>query len=254
MHQPLRSRAVRRRLRELPPLALAALTGRRARHTELEPDTAEPDTVAEFHRLFYYSFQKRLIVEKQLDATTWMGVPINKCPMDLWIYQELLHRVRPAVVVETGTFWGGSALYFAGLCDLLDHGRIVTVDIEVAEGRPDHPRITHIVGSSTAPEIVDEVRRLVGDDSPVLVTLDSDHGYSHVQQELAAYADLVTTGSYVVVEDTNLNGHPVHPQFGPGPMEAVEEFLACDRRFEVDRECEKFFMTYNPRGYLRRVA
>lgn len=136
--------------------------------------------MVQFHRLFYHSFQKRL------EATTWMGVALNKCPTDLWIYQELLHRVRPAVVVETGTAWAGGALYFAGLCELLDHGRIVTIDIAVAEGRPDHPRITHIVGSSTAPETVDEVRRLVGDDSPVLVTLDSDHSYSHVRHELAA--------------------------------------------------------------------
>jgi cephalosporin hydroxylase len=217
--------------------------------------------VAEFHRLFYYSLQKRLEATRiggppfsTSGLATWMGVALNKCPMDLWIYQELLHRVRPTVVVETGTARGGSALYFAGLCDVLDHGRIVTIDIAVAEGRPDHPRITHIVGSSTAPETVDEVRRLVGDDSPVFVTLDSDHGYSHVHHELAAYADLVTPGSYLVVEDTNLNGHPVLPRFGSGPMEAVEEFLAADRRFEVDRECEKFFMTYNPGGYLRRVA
>ena len=91
---------------------------------------ANAPIVVQFHRLFYHSFQKRL------EATTWMGVALNKCPTDLWIYQELLHRVRPAVVVETGTAWGGSALYFAGLCELLDHGRIVTIDIAVAEGGP----------------------------------------------------------------------------------------------------------------------
>ena len=235
---------MRRRLQELPTLGRAALDLGVTR----TPSGVKRASVAQFHLLFYHSFQERL------ETTTWMGVPVNQCPMDLWIYQELLHRVRPAVVVETGTAWGGSALYYAGLCDLLDHGRIVTIDIGVAEGRPDHPRVTHIVGSSTTPDTVDEVRRLVGDASPVLVTLDSDHGYSHVRHELAAYADLVTPGSYLVVEDTNLNGHPVHPRFGPGPMEAVEEFLAADRRFEVERECEKFLMTYNPGGYLRRVA
>jgi cephalosporin hydroxylase len=235
---------VRRRLQELPTLVRAALD-HGATHA---PHSVNRAIVAQFHRLFYHSSQARL------ETMTWMGTPINKCPMDLWIYQELLHRVRPAVVVETGTAWGGSALYFAGLCDLLNHGRIVTIDIGVAEGRPEHPRITHIVGSSTAPEIVDEVRRLVRDDAPVLITLDSDHSYSHVRDELAAYADLVTPGSYLVVEDTNLNGHPVHPRFGPGPMEAVQEFLAADCRFEADRECEKFFMSYNPGGYLRQVA
>jgi cephalosporin hydroxylase len=213
------------------------------------PSRVKRAIVNQFHRLYYHSFQR-----EPMETTTWMGAPVNKCPTDLWLYQELFHQIRPAVVVETGTASGGSALYFAGLCDLLGHGQIVTIDIAVAEGRPEHPRITHIVGSSTAPEIVDEVRQLVGDDSPVLVTLDSDHSYSHVRDELAAYADLVTPGSYLVVEDTNLNGHPVLPRFGPGAMEAVHEFLAADRRFEVDRECEKFLMTYNPGGYLRRVA
>ena len=241
---PLRCRAVRRRLRELLTLGHAAFDHGVSR----APNSVHRAVVTQFHRLFYHSSQARL------ETTTWMGTPLNKCPMDLWIYQELLHRVRPAVVVETGTAWGGSALYFAGLCDLLDHGRIVTIDVGVAEGRPEHPRVTHIVGSSTAPEIVDEVRRLVRDDTPVLVTLDSDHSYSHVRHELVAYADLVTPGSYLVVEDTNLNGHPVVPRFGPGPMEAVHEFLAADRRFEVDVECEKFLMTTNPGGYLRRVA
>ena len=70
---------------------------------------------------------------------------------------------------------------------------------------------------------------------------------------LIAYADLVTVGSYVVVEDTNVNGHPAYPEFGPGPMEAVDAFLAEDDRFEVDAGREKFFMTFNPRGYLRKV-
>jgi cephalosporin hydroxylase len=186
---PLRFRAVRGRLRKLPTLGRVALDHGATR----APNGVKRAIVAQFHRLFYHSFQERL------EATTWMGTPVNKCPTDLWIYQELLHRVRPAVVVETGTAWGGSALYFAGLCDLLDHGRIVTIDIGAAEGRPEHPRITQIVGSSTAPEIVDEVWRLVRDDTPVLITLDSDHSYSHVRHELAAYADLVTPGSYLVV-------------------------------------------------------
>jgi cephalosporin hydroxylase len=217
------------------------------RATPRAPDPARKAIATQFHRLFYHVFQQRH------EEVTWMGTPVNKCPTDLWMYQQLLHRIRPAVIVETGTAWGGSALYLAGLCDLLDHGRVVTVDVTVEPRRPAHDRITYLNGSSTAPEMVAEVGRLVDGASPVLVILDSDHRYSHVRDELAAYADLVTPDSYLIVEDTNLNGHPVVPEFGPGPMEAVREFLAGDRRFERDAECEQFLVTYNPHGYLRRA-
>jgi cephalosporin hydroxylase len=87
----------------------------------------------------------------------------------------------------------------------------------------------------------------------VMVILDSDHSRAHVLDELTAYGPLVTSGSFLLVEDTNLNGHPAAPDFGPGPMEAVQEFLGTHPEFRVDRGWEKFFMTFNPRGYLRRI-
>jgi cephalosporin hydroxylase len=87
----------------------------------------------------------------------------------------------------------------------------------------------------------------------IMVILDSDHTRAHVRGELRGYGPLVTPGSYLIVEDTNLNGHPAYPQFGPGPMEAVKEFLASSPNFLPDPDCEKFFMTFNPPGYLRRI-
>ena len=72
--------------------------------------------------------------------TRWLGVRTDKCPLDLWIYQELLHELRPDLIVETGTAFGGSALYFASLCDLLGHGRVLTIDVQPQEGRPEHPQ------------------------------------------------------------------------------------------------------------------
>ena len=85
-----------------------------------------------------------------------------------------------------------------------------------------------------------------------MVVLDSDHTRDHVAEELRLYAPLVTSGCYLVVEDTNVNGNPVLPEFGPGPQEAVAEFLAQTDDFEVDHEREKLMLTFNPNGYLRR--
>lgn len=200
-----------------------------------------------FHRMYYGE------PERTWQNTTWLGTKVMKCPLDLWIYQELLFRVRPDVIVETGTFTGGSAHYLASLCDLLGTGRVVTVDIErhsIQPVPPEHPRITYLLGSSTSDEIVAGITEEAK--GTVLVILDSDHSREHVLAELDAYAGLVSPGSYVIVEDTNVNGHPASPRHGPGPMEAVSDFLASHPEFEVDEECEKFFMTFNPRGYLRR--
>jgi cephalosporin hydroxylase len=137
------------------------------------------------------------------------------------------------------------------VCDLLGRGRIVTVDVVEAE-RPAHERVTYLTGSSADPEVVARVRELVGDAAPVLVILDSDHSRDHVLEELHLYSPLVSPGSYLIVEDTNVNGHPVRPKFGPGPMEAVSEFLPGASEFSLDLEREKFFLTFNPRGFLRK--
>jgi cephalosporin hydroxylase len=170
----------------------------------------------------------------------------------MWIYQEILHEVRPGVIVETGTFSGGSALYLANICDILGSGRILTIDLDPQPDLPEHPRITYIRGSSISPEVVDRVREL-SQGQTVMAILDSDHHADHVLAEMRAYAPLIKMGSYLVVEDTNVNGNPVLPDWGPGPREAVQRFLAETDAFVVDREREKFFMTFNPGGYLKRV-
>jgi cephalosporin hydroxylase len=201
--------------------------------------------VQEFHRLYYDS------PVRTWSNTYWLGTHTQKCPLDLWIYQEILYELRPEAIVETGTASGGSALFLASVCDLLGQGKIISVDIEDAE-RPQHDRVTYLTGSSVAPKIVDRVVEFVGDAAPVLVILDSDHSREHVLEELRAYSPVVTPGSYLIVEDTNVNGHPVLPEHGPGPMEAVDEFLDSAPEFSVDPEREKFFLTFNPRGFLRK--
>jgi cephalosporin hydroxylase len=135
---------------------------------------------------------------------------------------------------------------------LLGHGSVITVDVEARSTRPTHPRITYITGSSIDASTVQRVNDLAAG-ARVMVILDSDHSKSHVLQEIELYAPFVQLGDYLIVEDTNINGHPTFPEYGAGPMEAVETFLAESDEFEVDIKCERFMLTFNPRGYLRRV-
>ena len=210
---------------------------------------AQRQIAGAFHRLYYYN------PERTWYETRWLGHAVRKLPLDMWVYQEIIHEVRPDLIVETGTRFGGSALFMANLCDLLDHGEVVTVDIS-ADAQPAHPRVTYVDGSSTDADVVAAVRRRASDADRVLVILDSDHREHHVKAEIAAYKDLVTIGSYLIVEDSNTGGHPVQNIEVPngGPMVAIKVLLASDRRFEVDESRERYFVTLNPEGYLRRVA
>ena len=140
-----------------------------------------------------------------------------KTPLDLWLYQELIHELRPDVLIEAGTKFGGSAYYFARMFDLIDHGEVVTIDVEEQPDRPEHPRITYLSGSSTDPDVFARVGELLGDRKPLIV-LDSSHRRGHVLDELRLWSPLVPVGSYIVVEDTHAGGHPVTTNIGRGPV------------------------------------
>jgi cephalosporin hydroxylase len=213
----------------------------------LSPEQA--DVIRAFHDLYYTRWLK---AGGDTINLSWFGHQTLKCPLDLWLYQELLVRSRPDVVVETGTWHGGSALYLAMVFDQLNHGHVITVDINADVSRPQHARITYVQGSSTDPAVVAEVYGMVGG-ARALVVLDSDHTSAHVYDEIVTYQPLVHVNDYLIVEDTNVNGHPALPEFGPGPMEAVTRFLAENGDFEIDRRCERFLMTLNPSGYLKRI-
>jgi cephalosporin hydroxylase len=220
-----------------------------ARRSETFSVGLEPphDVVEAFHRLFYGSGPTTV------HENRWLGHRVLKCPLDLWVYQELLAETRPDLIVETGTAHGGSALFLASICELLGNGHVVSVDVTSDPDWPRHPRITYVRGSSIDDATVDRVRELIPSGASVMVDLDADHSAAHVRRELDVYGDLVTVGSYLVVEDTNLNGHPVMDDHGPGPSEAVASFLAVNTRFQIDRRCEKFLLTFNPGGFLRRL-
>jgi cephalosporin hydroxylase len=198
----------------------------------------------------------------------WMGLPIIQYPQDIVAIQELIWRIRPAAVVETGVARGGSLALSASILELLGgDGIVVGVDIDIRahnrraiESHPLARRIRLVEGSSTAPEVVDEVRSLVGNRGPVLVFLDSLHTHAHALDELRAYSPLVQPGSYVVVFDTVIDDLPAEQfadrPWGPGdnPKTAVHTFLTENDRFEIDREYDaKLLISAAPNGYLRCV-
>jgi len=197
----------------------------------------------------------------------WLGVPIIQFPQDVMAIQEILWTVKPSLVVETGIAHGGSLLLSASILELLGgHGRVVGVDVDVRDHTrkvlDEHPlahRIIWLEGSSVDPSVVDEIRSHARAMAPVVVILDSNHSAAHVKAELAAYSDLVTPGSYLIVLDTVveflpddvLGGRPWGP--GNSPWTAVREFLADSAPFDVDREVsDKLQVTAAPDGYLRR--
>jgi cephalosporin hydroxylase len=213
------------------------------------PSKAEA-VVTEFFKLYHGRGIHR--------TTTWGGVQIQQTPTDMWMIQQIIAAIRPDFLIETGTLRGGSSLYYAAVLEGLDlAAKVITVDIAVQLDRAlEFPvfrsRVVPIVGDSVAPDTIRRIEDLV-QGRPALVLLDSDHRKDHVLRELQLYARFVPVGGYMVVFDTDLNGHPVTPDFGPGPMEAVEEFLATDDRFVSDKTREKFLLTMCANGYLMRV-
>jgi cephalosporin hydroxylase len=185
----------------------------------------------------------------------WMGLPAYKNPLDAWIYQEIFYEVRPTAIVEIGSANGGSTLYFAHLLDLLGDGIVVSVDVDRSRFAARHPRIEALTGSSSAPDIVAAVKAATAG-RRTLVIHDGDHRKAQVLLDLEAYAPIVSTGSYLIVEDGIIDLFDPGDSIGTveeGPLAAVEEFLAAHPEFVVDEGRERYLLTYNPRGFLRRL-
>ena len=179
--------------------------------------------------------------------TFWRGYPITKLPNDLFIYQELIHAVKPDYIVEAGTSHGGSAIFFADMLELEGHGEVITIDLNFRPERPDHHRIKYINADSI--DAFTEIESIVCG-KRVIVSLDSDHQKAHVLEEMELYAPIAT--EYLVVEDTNINHPVVVGGIDEGPMEAVAEFLETHKEFEIDSAAHKFIITFHPNGWLRR--
>jgi cephalosporin hydroxylase len=190
--------------------------------------------------------------------TKWLGIPAQQAPTDNWEMQELISEIRPDYIVETGTLYGGTTLFYADVLSQVNpQGKVITIDIapnveEASKAALWKQYVEVIVGSSVDPKVTDHVIQET-QDKKVLVTLDSLHTRDHVLKEMEIYSNLITPGGYLVVQDTNINGNPVEPGVGPGPHEAVQEFLKTHDNFVVDRSREKFLLTFYPGGWLKRV-
>ncbi|SFS05921.1 Cephalosporin hydroxylase [Dyella sp. OK004] len=214
---------------------------------------------------------------------TWLGRPLIQFPQDMAAIQELVWRIKPDLIIETGIAHGGSLIMSASLLAMLDYcdattagtvidpraprRRVLGIDIDIRphnraaiESHPMAHRIDMIEGSSVAPDVIAKVHQIAGNYNRVLVLLDSNHTYEHVLAELQAYAPLVGKESYCVVFDTLIEDMPAemfdNRSWGKGnnPRTATTAFLANHPEFEVDADIEaKLLITVAPGGYLRRV-
>lgn len=197
---------------------------------------------------------------------TWMGRPIIQYPQDMIAMQELIWKIQPDLIIETGIAHGGSLIYYASLMELIGKGEIIGIDIDIRkhnreaiESHPMFKRISLLEGSSLDPAIIEKVNEYARSKKTILVSLDSNHTHDHVLEELKLYTPYVTIGSYCVVFDTIVEEMPVgmydRPwNVGNNPKTAVVEFLKENNSFEIDRQIDyKLLISVAPEGYLKRV-
>jgi cephalosporin hydroxylase len=198
---------------------------------------------------------------------TWMGRPIIKFPSDIVAQQEILWKIRPDLVIETGIAHGGSIIFTASMLELIGSGEVIGIDIDIRkhnreeiEKHPMFKRITMIEGGSVDPDVFASVKAAAADKKTVMVVLDSNHTHEHVYNELCLYADLVTVGSYLILPDTFIEFFPKgyysdRPwDVGNNPYTAMKQFLSERDDFKIDPEpCNKSMITEAIDGYLVRV-
>jgi cephalosporin hydroxylase len=211
------------------------------------PDKGVPvsdELGAEFTEAFWRSLAWR--------ETPWLGRRAGRPAADLIAYQELVARVRPDWILDTHTGSGGRAMFLASICELIGTGRVLSIRRRAEGDFPEHPRISYLTGNPVTAPVQEKVRETIGEGrSTMLVIALARRG--GVLRLFGAFSPLVPVGGYAVVEDTVLNGHPVMPEFGPGPTEAVREILQAGD-FVADSRMERFGPTFNPGGFLKRVS
>lgn len=210
---------------------------------------------------------------KYVYSFSWLGRPIIQLPEDLMRIQEIIYRIQPDVIVETGVAHGGSLIFYASLCQAIGKGRVIGVDVEIRphnrkalQEHPLFPFITLIEGSSIDADIVESVKRLIRPDEKVLVLLDSCHHYEHVLAELVAYSPLISIGSYIVAMDGIMEEVVGAPRTQPewkwsNPKKAAQDFVNAHPNFAIEEPPFLFNegnirerVTYWPSGYIKRLG
>jgi len=194
----------------------------------------------------------QIIQSRIMTKTTYFGIQTLKCPVDFWVYQEIIFATKPDVIIEIGNNCGGSTLALAHICDHIGKGRVIGLDLShamVPEHVKKHSKIMFIEGDAC--QSFERVRKLISKDETVLVIEDSAHTYENTLSVLKTYSVLIKPGDYFIVEDSICHrGLSVGPK--PGPYDAIETFMKMNSDFEIDRSRESFLITWNPKGYLRR--
>lgn len=197
------------------------------------------------------------IHERLPNSPSWMGQLMMQWPQDIIAYQELLWKLKPQLVIETGTGGGGCTFFFASVLDqmvrmgvLQEDYEIVSIDYQENEVSIVHPRVTFLKGDSESSEIIEAVRQRWNSDKTTVVFLDSAHDQAHVLKEMESYGPLVSIGSYMVVEDTWLSYSGGDTQ---GPLAAVRYWVQTHDGWEMDRWFERWLCSQHPCGWLKRV-
>jgi cephalosporin hydroxylase len=214
-------------------------------------ETGDKNVIKRFRKIYYST---------RPYVTRYLGLLSFQYPTDNWVMQEIISEIKPDFIIETGTFTGGTTLFYADILEKANsRGRVITIDLQNLVKKASlrknwKERVEFYQADSTAAGLVGMIAEKVKG-KKVLVTLDSSHRKKHVLRELELYSPLVSPGSYIIVQDTHLGGHPNHHISvpGEGPWEAVEEFLKKSDDFIIDHSMEKHLVTQNPSGYLKRV-
>ena len=203
---------------------------------------------------------------------SWMGRPVIQLPEDMLRTQEVIYRLQPDVIIETGVAHGGSLIFYASLCKAMGRGRVIGIDIEIRphnrnaiEAHELFSYITLVEGSSTDAAIVGKVKSMVKPGEKAIVLLDSNHSKQHVRAELDAYFDLVSPGSYIVATDGVMRSLADVPRGAPewvwdNPAAAAAEFAQDHPEFVLEQPEWRFNeselaenITHWPAAWLRRV-
>lgn len=198
---------------------------------------------------------------------TWLGRPIIQYPQDILAVQEIIWKIKPDLIIETGIAHGGSLIFSASILEMIGKGEVLGIDINIKmhnkkeiEKHSMYKRITMIEGSSIDKNIIKKVEQFAKKKKKILVILDSNHTHNHVLRELNVYSPLVSKGSYLIVFDTIIESmseeYTKNRPWGVGnnPKTAVEEFLKKNDRFKIDKKIERALMlTVAPGGYLKCI-